>query len=69
MNPRFQKLLKENGINQSMSRKGNYWNNASMESFFGHMKEDLGLKPLKTRDQVKREINKYMKYYNHHRYQ
>lgn len=52
-----------------MSRKGNYWDNAPMESFFGHMKEDLGLKPLKTLDQVKREINKYMKYYNHHRYQ
>ena len=68
-NPRFQKLLKEKGINQSMSRKGNCWDNAPMESFFGHMKDEVNLKQLKTLDEVRKEISRYMNYYNNHRYQ
>ena len=68
-NPRFQKLLKEKGINQSMSRKGNCWDNAPMESFFGHMKDEINLKQLKTLDEVRKEISRYMNYYNNHRYQ
>ena len=68
-NPKFQKLLKANGINQSMSRKGNCWDNAPMESFFGHMKDEINLKLLKTLEEVKREISRYMNYYNNHRYQ
>jgi len=67
-NPRFQKLLKKK-IGQSMSRKGNCWDNAPMESFFGHMKDDLDLSPLKTLEEVKREISRYMNYYNNYRYQ
>ena len=34
----YHKLLEENGIRQSMSRKGNCYDNAAMESFFGHLK-------------------------------
>lgn len=34
-------LLKENGIVQSMSRKGNCWDNAVAESFFKSLKSDL----------------------------
>lgn len=68
-NPKFQKLLKLKKIDQSMSRKGNCWDNAPMESFFGHMKDDLNLKSLKTLDEVKKEISKYMNYYNNYRYQ
>lgn len=67
--PKFQKLVKRNKITQSMSRRGNCWDNAPMESFFGHMKDEIDLKPLKTIDEVKREITKYMNYYNNHRYQ
>lgn len=67
--PKFQRLLKVKGISQSMSRKGNCWDNAPMESFFGHMKDEVDLKPLKTLKDVKREISKYMNYYNNHRYQ
>ena len=68
-NPKFQRLLKIKGISQSMSRKGNCWDNAPMESFFGHMKDEIDLKLLKTLKDVKREISKYMNYYNNHRYQ
>ena len=68
-NPKLQKLLKNKNIGQSMSRKGNCWDNAPMESFFGHMKDDLNLQPLKTLDDVKKEVARYMNYYNNHRYQ
>jgi transposase InsO family protein len=67
--PKFQALLNKNNIKQSMSRKGNCWDNAPMESFFGHMKDNIGLKSLKTLDEVKKEIKRYMNYYNNHRYQ
>lgn len=35
----YQKLLKSYGLNQSISRIGNYWDNAPQESFFGHLKD------------------------------
>ena len=37
----FQKQLADNKVVQSMSRKGDCWNNAPMESFFGTMKQEL----------------------------
>lgn len=67
--PKFQKLLKSKEIGQSMSRRGNCWDNAPMESFFGHMKDELNLKKCKTLSDVKKEISNYMNYYNNHRYQ
>jgi len=67
--PKFQKLLKSKKIGQSMSRRGNCWDNAPMESFFGHMKDELNLKQCSTLADVKKEISNYMHYYNHHRYQ
>jgi putative transposase len=36
--PTFQERIRKLGIRQSMSRKGNCWDNAPMESFFGHLK-------------------------------
>lgn len=35
----FQKLLEENNLDRSMSRKGNCWDNSPRKSFFGHMKD------------------------------
>lgn len=67
--PRFQKLLKSKKIGQSMSRRANCWDNAPMESFFGHMKDELELKKCNTLSDVKKEISGYMDYYNNHRYQ
>lgn len=51
-----------------MSRKGNCWDNAPQESFFGHMKDELNLSHCYTFDQLKQEVDEYMKYYNDDRY-
>lgn len=67
--PIFQKLLKKHKLGQSMSRRGNCWDNAPQESFFGHMKDELHLKECKTFDDLKKEIKSYMIYYNNLRYQ
>lgn len=66
---KFEKLIKSKRLIQSMSRKGNYWDNAPQESFFGHMKDELNLYQCETFEQLKSEINEYIKYYNNERYQ
>jgi transposase InsO family protein len=68
---RFIDLVKSKRLRQSMSRKGNCWDNAPQESFFGHMKDDLKGILLKAEniEQVKAEIGQWMDYYNHDRYQ
>lgn len=68
-NPKFQILLKNNGIDQSMSRRGNCWDNAPMESFFGHMKDHIDLSKAKNIKEVKKIISKFINYYNNDRYQ
>lgn len=67
--PTFQKLVKKYDLGQSMSRRGNCWDNAPQESFFGHFKDEVSLHTCETLDQVKQEIKQYMIYYNHYRYQ
>jgi putative transposase len=67
--PVFQKLLKKYNLGQSMSRRGNCWDNAPQESFFGHFKDEASIKPCETLDELKSEIKQYMIYYNHYRYQ
>jgi putative transposase len=67
--PRYQKLLKENGLGQSMSRRGNCWDNAPQESFFGHLKDEVDYKSARTLKELKSKINHYMVYYNNYRYQ
>lgn len=68
-NPTFQKMVKKYGLGQSMSRRGNCWDNAPQESFFGHFKDEANIKPCETLDELKREIKNYMTYYNNYRYQ
>ena len=64
----YQHLLKEKGIMQSMSRKGNCLDNAIIENFFGTLKSELFyLKKFKSVDQLKKEINEYINYYNNER--
>ena len=65
----YQELLKELEIQQSMSRRGNCWDNAPQESFFGHMKDELHLKECLDYEDLKNEIDDYMNYYNNYRYQ
>ena len=64
----YRKLLEENGITQSMSRKGNCYDNAAMESFFGHLKSELlYLQEFESVDHFKRELIAYIDYYNNRR--
>jgi len=67
--PIFQKLLKTHRLSQSMSRRGNCWDNAPQESFFGHMKDEIDLKSCTTLKAIKKMIDKYITYYNNYRYQ
>ena len=64
----YQKLLKDHGINQSMSRKGNCLDNAVMENFFGLLKSELlYLKEFDSLDQFKTELIEHLDYYNNRR--
>ena len=65
----FIQLLKDKKLRQSMSRKGNCWDNAPQESFFGHMKDEIDLSNCKTSEEVKKITDDWMDYYNNERYQ
>lgn len=67
----FIQKLKDNDFVQSMSRRGNCWDNAPQESFFGHMKDEIkgDIACMKSFDEVKAKIDDWMDYYNHDRYQ
>jgi len=67
--PEYSKKIKDLGITQSMSRKGNCIDNAPMESFFGNLKDDVDCKTAKTFNDLDDAINNYMDYYNNKRYQ
>ncbi len=58
--PSTQKTLRDNGIKQSMSRKGNCLDNASMESFFGHMKDEMSVDDCQTIEEVRQRVTDYM---------
>src|SRR5690606_41511291 len=64
----YQQILKQQDITQSMSRKGNCWDNAIIENFFGTLKSELlYLKKFNNIDHLKREIKEYIGYYNNER--
>lgn len=65
----FIQMLKDKKLRQSMSRKGNCWDNAPQESFFGHMKDEIDIRKCKTFDEVKAIIDGWIYYYNYERYQ
>ncbi len=62
----FQRLMADNGVTCSMSRSGNVWDNAAMESFFSSMKtERIGKRIYRTRNQARAEIFDYIeRFYN-----
>uniref|UniRef100_UPI001419C151 IS3 family transposase n=3 Tax=Bacillaceae TaxID=186817 RepID=UPI001419C151 len=65
---KYRHALKERKITQSMSRKGNCYDNAVIESFFGTMKSEfLYLKDFESIEHFKQEFEKYIDYYNHKR--
>lgn len=63
--------LKDYSFVQSMSRKGNCWDNAPQESFFGHMKDEIKyeIAMMKSFGEVKEKIDDWIDYYNNDRYQ
>lgn len=64
----YRHKLKDRGVKQSMSRKGNCLDNASMESFFGTLKsESFYLKSFNSIEELKAEVDDYINYYNHDR--
>ena len=64
----YQHRLKEKGIRQSMSRKGNCLDNAIMENFFGLLKSELlYLREFESFEEFWEELEKYIYYYNHQR--
>ncbi len=64
----YQILLKEKGLIQSMSRKGNCLDNAVIENFFGILKSELFyIMKFKDINHLKIEIKEYIKYYNNER--
>ena len=65
---KYQRMLADKGVRQSMSRKGNCLDNAVMENFFGHLKSELFY--LQDFDNVEHfiaELDDYMDYYNNRR--
>lgn len=65
----FRELLEREDLIQSMSRRGNCWDNAPQESFFGHLKDNLNLKGCETYQKFQEMIDDFMHYYNKERYQ
>ena len=63
---RYQRLLGEHGITASMSRTGNCWDNACVESFFGTLKRELVYhRHYATREDATRDIFEYIEvFYN-----
>ena len=66
----YQIMLENNGIIQSMSRKGNCLDNSAMESFFGRLKTECYFgQEFNTYEELEQTIHDYIAYYNNERIQ
>lgn len=64
----YQKMLKDKGIRQSMSRKGNCYDNSVMENFFGILKSEFYYnRKFSSIEQFSKELSEYIDYYNNRR--
>ena len=64
----YRRILAEHGIIQSMSRKGNCHDNSVMENFFGLLKQEIYYGVVYySFEELKSEIERYIKYYNEQR--
>ena len=63
----FQAAVVERELTQSMSRRGNCWDNAVQESFFGHFKDECHYESCKTYEELQKCIAEYSDYYNNER--
>lgn len=64
-NPNLKKILSTKGVIQSMSNPGTPLDNAVIESFFGHLKDEIDLKNCKSFETLSEMIDNYIFYYNH----
>lgn len=62
--PDYQERVKKMGLLQSMSRRGNCLDNAPMESFFGHLKDEIDYKQANNLKELRLMIETYIDYYN-----
>ena len=60
----FQAAVSGKDLIQSMSRRGNCWDNAPQESFFGHFKDECDYKECRTIEELQAQIDDYRVYYN-----
>jgi len=67
--PDYIREVKAMGLVQSMSRKGNCIDNAPIESFFGHFKDDVDYRDCQTFGDLESKISAYMYFYNNCRFQ
>ena len=63
----FQKQVKEYGFIESMSKRGNCWDNAPQESFFGHFKDDVDYRTCRNIAELEGKVWTYADYYNFER--
>ena len=64
----YQYQLRANGVVQSMSRKGNCLDNAVMENFFGHLKEEMYYRrDYRNVEELENAVNEYITYWNQKR--
>ena len=64
----YRRMLAEKGVKQSMSRKGNCYDNSVMENFFGHLKSELlYLQEFDSVEHFKQELVDYIDYYKNRR--
>lgn len=62
-------IVTNSNLRQSMSRRGNCWDNAPQESFFGHMKDEIDISKCTCFNEIKEIIDDWIDYYNNERYQ
>lgn len=68
-NPKYIEKVKSLKMKQSMSRKGNCIDNAPIESFFGHFKDEVDFNECNSFSELSSKVKEYMRYYNHKRKQ
>ena len=67
--PAYQSRIRELGLVQSMSRRGNCLDNAPIESFFGHLKDHVEHRSALNLSEVRSMVDSYIAYYNSERKQ
>ena len=65
----FREKVKAMGLEQSMSRRGNCMDNSAMESFFGHMKQEMRFDENASDEEIEKQLEDYINDYWYNRYQ